>query len=187
MRTALLFFFLIGVIAPIAVWLLTKRYPDSWLNYVKWVTASSCLVSLLTFETLSPSFPSVRSPVPDLRSLCSLAHSISPIRLMFTGIGLIPPATAVNYVPWALMGFIFQCLLRRRYFPLWAKYNCKSASLLSLSRSICTSSSGFVRVAQCPYNVAPSDVLSAALDAGTAIGTLLVYFWYVNMPVGAHS
>ncbi|PIL27253.1 transporter [Ganoderma sinense ZZ0214-1] len=63
--------------------------------------------------------------------------------LMFTGIGLIPPASAVNYVPWAIIGFLSQYVVRRRYFPFWAKYN---------------------------Y------VLSAALDAGTAISTLLVYF-----------
>ncbi|OSD07751.1 small oligopeptide transporter [Trametes coccinea BRFM310] len=63
--------------------------------------------------------------------------------LMFTGIGLIPPASAVNYVPWAIIGFLFQYVIRRRHFPFWAKYN---------------------------Y------VLSAALDAGTAISTILVYF-----------
>ncbi|EKM53153.1 uncharacterized protein PHACADRAFT_197581 [Phanerochaete carnosa HHB-10118-sp] len=96
----LLYFFLLGAFLPLIIWLITKRYPDTILNYVN--------------------FP-----------------------LMFAGINLIPPATAVNYVPWALLGFIFQYLLRRRYFPFWAKYN---------------------------Y------VLSAALDAGTAIGVLLVYF-----------
>ncbi|KAI1798482.1 OPT oligopeptide transporter [Ganoderma leucocontextum] len=94
----LLFFFIIGAACPLIVWLLTKRYPNSWLNYVN---------------------------------------------LMFTGIGLIPPASAVNYVPWAMIGFLSQYVIRRRYFPFWAKYN---------------------------Y------VLSAALDAGTAISTLLVYF-----------
>ncbi|KAI0710524.1 small oligopeptide transporter [Earliella scabrosa] len=63
--------------------------------------------------------------------------------LMFTGVGLIPPASAANYVPWAIIGFLSQYVIRRRYFPFWAKYN---------------------------Y------VLSAALDAGTAVSTILVYF-----------
>ncbi|RDX46406.1 small oligopeptide transporter [Lentinus brumalis] len=63
--------------------------------------------------------------------------------LMFTGVGLIPPASAVNYVPWAIIGFLSQYVIRRRHFPFWAKYN---------------------------Y------VLSAALDAGTAVATILVYF-----------
>lgn len=43
---------------------------------------------------------------------------------MFTGIGLIPPATAVNYVPWAIVGFVSQYIIRRRHFAFWAKYNC---------------------------------------------------------------
>ena len=32
---ALLFFFIIGAVCPLIIWLLTKRYPNSWLNYVK--------------------------------------------------------------------------------------------------------------------------------------------------------
>jgi len=60
-----------------------------------------------------------------------------------SGTGAIPPATAVNYIPWALLGFIFNYVIRKRHFNWWAKYN---------------------------Y------VLSAALDSGTAIGTLIVFF-----------
>lgn len=63
--------------------------------------------------------------------------------LIFSGVGQIPPATAVNYVPWAIIGFIFQYVVRRKHFSYWAKYN---------------------------Y------VLSAALDAGTAVGVILVFF-----------
>jgi len=63
--------------------------------------------------------------------------------LMFTGVGTIPPATAVNFVPWAIIGFIFQFVVRRKHFSYWAKYN---------------------------Y------VLSAALDAGTAVGLIMVFF-----------
>lgn len=63
--------------------------------------------------------------------------------LMFAGLGTLPPANASNFVPWAILGFIFQYVIRRRHFPFWAKYN---------------------------Y------VLSAALDAGTTVGVLLVYF-----------
>ncbi|EMD32415.1 hypothetical protein CERSUDRAFT_68734 [Gelatoporia subvermispora B] len=94
----LLFFFIVGAVCPIIVWALTKKWPNSLLNYVN---------------------------------------------LMFTGVGNIPPATAVNYVPWAIIGFLFQYIIRRRHFAFWAKYN---------------------------Y------VLSAALDAGTAVSTILIYF-----------
>jgi len=94
------FFFLIGACCPVIVWWITKRHPDTFLNYVN--------------------FP-----------------------LIFAGVGMMPPATAANYVPWTVVGFIFQYVIRRRCFAFWAKYN---------------------------Y------VLSAALDAGTAISTILIFF-----------
>ncbi|KAI5123186.1 hypothetical protein M0805_003953 [Coniferiporia weirii] len=43
--------------------------------------------------------------------------------VIFSGTGAIPPATAVNYVPWAIVGFIFQYVIRRRHFSWWTKYN----------------------------------------------------------------
>lgn len=70
-----------------------------------------------------------------------LAYANFP--LMVAGLASIPPATAVNYVPWAIVGFVFQFFVRRWHFSFWAKYN---------------------------Y------ILSAALDAGTAFGIILVFF-----------
>jgi ABC-type molybdate transport system permease subunit len=29
----------------------------------------------------------------------------------------------VNYIPWAVVGFIFQYVIRRRHFAWWTKYN----------------------------------------------------------------
>ncbi|RDB27278.1 Sexual differentiation process protein isp4 [Hypsizygus marmoreus] len=75
----LVFFFLVGAVAPIVPWLLSKKYPNSLLKY------------------------------------------INPV--IFNGTGLIPPATALNYVPWAAVGFIFQYVIRRRHFSWWTKYN----------------------------------------------------------------
>jgi OPT family small oligopeptide transporter len=43
--------------------------------------------------------------------------------LIFNGTYKIPPASALNYVPWALVGFIFQYVIRRRNFAWWTKYN----------------------------------------------------------------
>ncbi|KAH7096464.1 OPT oligopeptide transporter [Auriculariales sp. MPI-PUGE-AT-0066] len=43
--------------------------------------------------------------------------------VLFSGTGFIPPASAVNYVPWTIVGFIFQYVIRRRHFAWWAKYN----------------------------------------------------------------
>ncbi|KAI0916710.1 hypothetical protein AcW1_010236 [Taiwanofungus camphoratus] len=76
---------------------------------------------------------------------------------MFSGLNMIPPATALNYIPWAIVGFLFQYVIRRRRFPFWAKYN---------------------------Y------VLSAALDAGTSISTILIYFclqYPQNGRIGEHN
>ena len=43
--------------------------------------------------------------------------------VIYNGTGYIPPASAVNYVPWAIVGFVFQYVIRRRHFSWWAKYN----------------------------------------------------------------
>lgn len=77
---ALLFFFLVGLAAPIFTYLLSLKFPNSWLRYLN--------------------FP-----------------------VIFSGTGYIPPASAVNYVPWAIVGFVFQYVIRRRHFSWWTKYN----------------------------------------------------------------
>ncbi|KAJ2936791.1 hypothetical protein H1R20_g315, partial [Candolleomyces eurysporus] len=45
------------------------------------------------------------------------------IPVILAGTGLIPPANAVNYVTWAITGFVFQYVIRRRRFAWWSKYN----------------------------------------------------------------
>jgi OPT family oligopeptide transporter len=77
------FFFLVGSVAPIIPYLISKKFPNSPFKYIN--------------------FP-----------------------VIFSGTGLIPPATAVNYVPWGVVGFIFQYWIRRRHFAWWTKYNCMS-------------------------------------------------------------
>lgn len=52
--------------------------------------------------------------------------------VIFTGTGLIPPATPTNYISWCLVGFIFNYVIRRRAFSWWTKYNC-AFFLLSFS------------------------------------------------------
>lgn len=47
--------------------------------------------------------------------------------VIFNGTSYIPPASALNYVPWAIVGFIFNYIIRRRHFSWWTKYNCESA------------------------------------------------------------
>jgi OPT oligopeptide transporter protein len=45
--------------------------------------------------------------------------------LIFTSTGNMPPATPLNYVPWVLVCFAFNYVIRRRYFGWWSKYNCE--------------------------------------------------------------
>ncbi|KAF5319703.1 hypothetical protein D9619_008669 [Psilocybe cf. subviscida] len=77
---ALCLFFLVGFICPVAGYLISLKWPNSWIRYLN--------------------FP-----------------------VIFSGTGAIPPASAVNYVPWAIVGFIFQYVIRRRHFSWWTKYN----------------------------------------------------------------
>lgn len=107
-----------------------------------------------------------------------MALDIRHRSLVFSGVGQIPPATAVNYVPWAIIGFIFQYVVRRKHFSYWAKYNCEF--------SVCRAGVGsavpaWARLAGCLwfFFAFVIDVLSAALDAGTAVGVILVFFWCV--------
>jgi len=65
---------------------------------------------------------------PLIAWLCTLRWPNSFIRyvnfpVIFSGTGLIPPANSNNYVPWAIVGFIFQYVIRRRHFSWWTKYN----------------------------------------------------------------
>ncbi|KAI6102356.1 origin recognition complex subunit 5 C-terminus-domain-containing protein [Pisolithus thermaeus] len=51
-------------------------------------------------------------------------HSLRYVNpVFFNGTSLIPPATALNFVPWALVNYIFQNIIRKHNFPWWAKYN----------------------------------------------------------------
>lgn len=85
-------------------------------------------------------------------------------RILFGGVNPIPPATSLNYIPWTMVGFVFQYLVRRRHFSFWAKYNCMFV----------------LHIIPCVANADTcvcEDVLSAALDAGTAISVVLIFLW----------
>ncbi|KDQ31294.1 OPT superfamily [Pleurotus ostreatus PC15] len=92
---ALTFFFLLGAVCPIIAWILTRRFPESWIRYLK--------------------------------------HSV-----IFSGTGSIPPANAVNYVTWSIVGFIFQYVIRRRHFSWWTKYNYVLSAALDSGVAIAT-------------------------------------------------
>ncbi|KAF7291148.1 OPT oligopeptide transporter [Mycena indigotica] len=65
---------------------------------------------------------------PLIAWICTLKWPNSWLRylnfpVIFSGTGLIPPANSNNYVPWAIVGFVFQYVIRRRHFAWWTKYN----------------------------------------------------------------
>lgn len=62
--------------------------------------------------------------------------------VFFTGPGNIPPATGVNYASFAVVGFLFNYLVKKKWRQWWSQYN---------------------------Y------VLSAGLDSGVAIATVLIF------------
>ncbi|RXW18921.1 hypothetical protein EST38_g6931 [Candolleomyces aberdarensis] len=72
------------------------------------------------------------------------------IPVFFAGLGAMPPASGINYISWALTGFIFNYLIRRFHFRWWMRYN---------------------------Y------ILSAALDAGSALAAIVV-FLVLYLPKG---
>lgn len=82
------------------------------------------------------------------------------IPVLLTGIGFIPPATGINYSSWFAVAFIFQWWIRTRHFAWWSKFNYVS-DLLSFVLS---------------FGAEPNQVTSAALDSGTSIAVLVIFF-----------
>ncbi|TVY83460.1 Sexual differentiation process protein isp4 [Lachnellula suecica] len=67
----------------------------------------------------------------------------SPIKflmapLIFGGASSIPPATPLNYLSWGIVGFIFQKVIRQRYFGWWSRLNYLTSSGLDLGLALST-------------------------------------------------
>jgi hypothetical protein len=58
--------------------------------------------------------------------------------LIFGGSGSIPPATPLNYLSWGIVGFIFQKVIRERYFGWWSRLNYLTSSALDLGLALST-------------------------------------------------
>ena len=80
--------------------------------------------------------------------------------VIFSSTGFIPPATPSNYITWSAVGFIFNYIIRRRHFSWWTKYNCEPCMKHKLCQGLIES----------------PDVLSAGLDAGVAVSTVVIFF-----------
>ncbi|EEB06617.1 glutathione transporter Pgt1 [Schizosaccharomyces japonicus yFS275] len=58
--------------------------------------------------------------------------------VFFTGPGNIPPATGINYSSWAIVGFIFNYVIRRRAFAWWRRYNYVLAAAMDSGVAVAT-------------------------------------------------
>jgi OPT family small oligopeptide transporter len=56
--------------------------------------------------------------------------------IILGGVGQVPPATGYNFTMWGLIGFIFQYVVRRRYFNWWSKYNYVLSAALDSGTSL---------------------------------------------------
>ncbi|KAF5189935.1 Oligopeptide transporter [Thalictrum thalictroides] len=74
-------FFLIGILAPVPGWFLSKQFPRQ-----KWIKL-------------------INMPV------------------IFSAALMMPPARAVNYITWGILGVLFNVIIYKRYKAWWAKHN----------------------------------------------------------------
>ena len=58
--------------------------------------------------------------------------------LIFGGAEFIPPATPLNYLSWGVVGFIFQKVIRQRFFGWWSRLNYLTSSGLDLGLALST-------------------------------------------------
>lgn len=56
--------------------------------------------------------------------------------LIFVGTYNVPPATGINYSSWALVNFIFNHIIYRKFFAWWTKYNYVLAAALDTGLAI---------------------------------------------------
>ncbi|KAL0945618.1 hypothetical protein HGRIS_014773 [Hohenbuehelia grisea] len=92
-QAPLLYFFVIGAVAPVIPWLLARKYPGSFWKYVN-------------------------------------------MPVFFQGPAGVPPGTGMNYIPFGIIAYISQYLIKRRYPQWWRKYNYILSMALSTGVSI---------------------------------------------------
>lgn len=56
--------------------------------------------------------------------------------LIFVGTYNVPPATGINYSSWALVNFIFNQVLFKKFFAWWTKYNYVLAAALDTGTAL---------------------------------------------------
>ncbi|KAJ7232442.1 OPT oligopeptide transporter protein-domain-containing protein [Mycena haematopus] len=105
------------------------RFSDSWFAF-----SNHKSIALVFFFLVGAAAPLIAWTL-NKKYPNSFLKYVNPV--IFNGTGLIPPATAINYVPWAAVGFIFQYVIRRRHFSWWTKYNYVLSAALDSGVAVC--------------------------------------------------
>ena len=82
---------------------------------------------LVFFFLLGAILPLLQWAVHRKFKISALIYLNFPV--LFVALSGIPPATPLNYVSWVVLCFLFNYVIRRRYFNWWLKYNCASINL----------------------------------------------------------
>ncbi|OJD37513.1 small oligopeptide opt family [Diplodia corticola] len=56
--------------------------------------------------------------------------------LIYVGTSLVPPSTGINYSSWAVVNYIFNHWIKRKFFAWWAKYNYVLAAALDTGTAL---------------------------------------------------
>jgi hypothetical protein len=86
----------------------------------------------------------------------------------FGAMSLVPPATGVSFSSWWVINMIFNGLIRRRKPAWWSKYSMANSSARQVESSA---------------NIDLDYILSAALDCGVAVSTVIIFFC-ITLPAG---
>lgn len=95
------------------IWLIYRRYPNSWLRYIN---------VPIFFNAAGECFSNLRFPI---------------FRFL-TSSGNIPPASTTQYSLWFIFGFIFNFLIRRRAFAWWKRYNYLFSAAMDTGTALAT-------------------------------------------------
>jgi len=93
--SSLMYFWIVGAITPIIIYLAARTWPKSNIRYLN-----------------------------------------AP--LIFSGTGALPPATPLNYLPWAAVGWLFNKHIKNKYRGWWMRYNYITSAGLDIGLAICT-------------------------------------------------
>ncbi|KAL1984252.1 hypothetical protein VTN96DRAFT_9304 [Rasamsonia emersonii] len=100
-----------GLVGPGRLYSVGKIY--SSLNHFFWIGAIMPVITWLLYKYTKNTFwKKINWP------------------LIFVGTWNVPPATGINYSSWAIVNFIFNHWLRKKFFAWWSKYNYVLAAAL---------------------------------------------------------